>query len=218
MNPPTAEAATASTAAPPADGLSIDVTAERARTAGSAHASHFNAAGAALPTHGVVSAVVDHLRLEEQKGGYEAAAERRARIDAVYSSAAALVGAHATEIALFDSASTGLRILLDALRPTRGQRIVAATSTYVSHALHLMSLAREHGIDLVIAPYDERRRVDVPALEVHWAPRTSGAMGRRRSSRESRTYANPVPRGARRNLRPVVTITSQPISRTSTDR
>jgi selenocysteine lyase/cysteine desulfurase len=166
MNPPpTADAVTATAPAPVADGPSIDVAAERARTAGSALAHHFNAAGAALPTRGVVTAVVDHLRLEEQKGGYEAAAERRGRIDAVYASAAALVGAASTEIALFDSASTGLRILLDALRPTRGQRIVASSSTYVSHALHLMSLAREHDIDLVIAPYDEGRRVDVPALE-----------------------------------------------------
>mgnify|MGYP001256732240 CR=1 FL=1 len=169
MNPPpTADAATASVSAPDAPsvgGAAIDVGAERARTAGSTLTSHFNAAGAALPTHAVVAAVVDHLRLEEQKGGYEAAAERRADLDAVYASAAELVGAAAAEIALFDSASTGLRILLDALRPAAGQRIIASSSTYVSHALHLMSLARERGIDLVIAPYDAHRRVDVPALE-----------------------------------------------------
>lgn len=169
MNPPpTADAATASASAPAAPsvgGSAIDVGAERARTAGSTLTSHFNAAGAALPTHAVVAAVVDHLRLEEQKGGYEAAAERRADLDAVYASAAELVGAATAEIALFDSASTGLRILLDALRPAAGQRIIASSSTYVSHALHLMSLARERGIDLVIAPYDEHRRVDVPALE-----------------------------------------------------
>ncbi|WP_205796766.1 aminotransferase class V-fold PLP-dependent enzyme [Microbacterium enclense] len=166
MNPlPLADAAPASASASPADGPTIDVAAERDRTTGSTLASHFNAAGAALPSRGVVAAVVDHLRLEEAKGGYEAAAEQRGRLDAVYSSAAGLIGAEPGEIALFDSASSGLRVMLDALRPTRGQRIVASSSTYVSHALHLMSVAREHGIDLVIAPYDERRRVDVAALE-----------------------------------------------------
>ncbi|CAH0234916.1 aminotransferase class V-fold PLP-dependent enzyme [Microbacterium sp. Bi128] len=162
---PTADAALAAAPAPPVDGPPIDVAAERRRTTGSTLASHFNAAGAALPTHGVVAAVVEHLRLEETKGGYEAAAERRGRLDDVYASAATLIGAESTEIALFDSASTGLRVMLDALRPQRGQRIVASSSTYVSHALHLMSLAREQGIDLVIAPYDERRRVDIAALE-----------------------------------------------------
>lgn len=162
---PTADAALPAAPATAADGSSIDVAAERRRTTGSTLASHFNAAGSALPSHGVVAAVVDHLRLEEAKGGYEAAAERRARIDDVYASAAALVGASASEIALFDSASTGLRVMLDALRPQRGQRIVASSSTYVSHALHLMSVAREQDVDLVIAPYDDRRRVDVPALE-----------------------------------------------------
>ena len=166
MNPlPIADAAPASASARTADGSSIDVAAERERTTGSTLASHFNAAGAALPSHRVVATVVDHLRREEAKGGYEAAAERRVHLDAVYASAAGLVGADPSEIALFDSASTGLRVMLDALRPTRGQRIVASSSTYVSHALHLMSLAREQGIDLVIAPYDERRRVDVAALD-----------------------------------------------------
>lgn len=166
MNPlPTADAALAAAPAIIAGGSSIDVAAERRRTTGSTLGSHFNAAGAALPSHGVVATVVDHLRLEETRGGYEAAAERRSRIDAVYASAATLVGASAAEIALFDSASTGLRVLLDALRPTRGHRIVASSSTYVSHALHLMSIAREHDVDLVVAPYDDRRRVDVAALD-----------------------------------------------------
>ncbi|MFT4214076.1 MAG: aminotransferase class V-fold PLP-dependent enzyme, partial [Microbacterium sp.] len=143
----------------------IDVAQERRRTAGTARAHHFNAAGAALPTRGVVATVIDHVRREEERGGYEAAAEMRDHLEAVYSSAARLIGADASEIALFDSASTGLRVMLEALRPVRGQRIVASTSTYVSHALHLMTLAREHEIELIIAPTDAERRVDIDALE-----------------------------------------------------
>lgn len=162
--PPTAPAPVAAPV-PRTDAPVIDVAEERRRTEGAALTPHFNAAGAALPSHSVVSTVVDHLRLEEQRGGYEAAAERRDRLDDVYRSAATLVGATAAEIALFDSASTGLRVLFDALRPERGQRIVASSSTYVSHALHLMSTARERGVDLVVVPHDEHRRVDLAALE-----------------------------------------------------
>ncbi|MFT4305870.1 MAG: aminotransferase class V-fold PLP-dependent enzyme [Microbacterium sp.] len=128
-------------------------------------AAHFNAAGSALPTGDVVAAVVDHLRLEELVGGYEAAAEARPRIEAVYRSAAELIGATEREIALFDSASTGLRVILEALRPGARSRVIASRSTYVSHALHLMTLARECGAELVVLPTDAERRVDLAELD-----------------------------------------------------
>ncbi len=143
----------------------VDVVRERARTTGSGKAAHFNAAGSALPTAEVVATVVEHLRLEEAVGGYEAAAEVRPRVDAVYRSAADLIGAREHEIALFDSASTGLRVILEAMRPTARRRVVASSSTYVSHALHLMTLAREGGVELVVAPTDDERKVDLDALD-----------------------------------------------------
>lgn len=143
----------------------IDVVAERERTLGATLSHHFNAAGAALPSVDVVSTVVDHLHLEERLGGYEAAASMRERSEAVYGAAAELIGASVPEIAIFDSASTGLRVLMDALRPARGDRIVASSTTYVSHALQLMTLAREQDVDLVVAPVDEQGRMDVAALE-----------------------------------------------------
>jgi selenocysteine lyase/cysteine desulfurase len=152
-------------AAMPLVGSAIDVARERELTLGAEVSHHFNAAGSALPTAAVVSAVVAHLRLEERVGGYEAAAQAKDHVEAVYGSAAELLGCHADEIALFDSASTGLRVLLDAFRPAPGSRIIASRSTYVSHALHLMTLQKEQGIDLVLAPTDDQRRVDLAALE-----------------------------------------------------
>ncbi|PZF85638.1 aminotransferase class V-fold PLP-dependent enzyme [Jiangella anatolica] len=143
----------------------IDVAAERARTVGAGLSHHFNAAGSALPSHGVMTAVVDHLRLEERYGGYEAAAVARERTEDVYAAAAELIGARAHEIALFDSASTGLRVIVDALRPGKGERIVASSTTYVSHAMHLMTVAREHEAELVVAPVDAQRQVDLAALD-----------------------------------------------------
>jgi len=145
--------------------VAIDVVAERARTVGASLSHHFNAAGAALPSVDVVATVIDHLRREERLGGYEAAAAHRDQTEAVYESAAALIGATAPEIAIFDSASTGLRVLMDALRPTRGERIIASSTTYVSHALQLMTIAREQDVDLVIAPVDVDGRMDLVALE-----------------------------------------------------
>lgn len=149
----------------PLVGSAIDVARERQVTLGAGVSHHFNAAGSALPTAAVVSTVVSHLRLEERVGGYEAAAQVKDHVEAVYRSAAALLRCADDEIALFDSASTGLRVLLDAFRPDPGSRIVASRSTYVSHALHLMTLQKELGIELVLAPVDAQRRVDLDALE-----------------------------------------------------
>ncbi|MDP9827802.1 aminotransferase class V-fold PLP-dependent enzyme [Kineosporia succinea] len=144
----------------------IDVAAERARTPGAAVTHHFNAAGSALPTASVVQAVVDHLRLEERIGGYEAAHQVADRIEAVYGDAARLIGAQAPEIALFDSASTGLRSIVDALRLGENKsRLLVSRSTYVSHALHLMSLGREHDVELVVVPNDPNGTIDLTALD-----------------------------------------------------
>ncbi|WP_344055488.1 aminotransferase class V-fold PLP-dependent enzyme [Microbacterium lacus] len=149
----------------PLVGATLDVALERELTRGAAASHHFNAAGSALPTAAVVSAVVTHLRLEERIGGYEAAAQVKESVEAVYGSAAAVLGCDAEEIALFDSASTGLRVILDAFRPAPGSRIIASRSTYVSHALHLMTLQKEQDVQLVLAPTDAQRRVDLEALE-----------------------------------------------------
>ncbi|MFT4043706.1 MAG: aminotransferase class V-fold PLP-dependent enzyme [Gordonia sp. (in: high G+C Gram-positive bacteria)] len=142
----------------------IDVAAERVRTAGVTVSTHFNAAGSALPSRSVVGTVIDHLRLEESIGGYEAAAQERPRIEAVYDSAARLINARREEIALLDSATTGLRVLLDALRPAHPRRIIATSGTYVSHALHLLTFADEQGIELLVAPTTSDRLVDLDAI------------------------------------------------------
>ncbi len=149
----------------PVQAVGIDVAAERARTPGAPLAHHFNAAGAALPTETVVQAVVDHLRLEERNGGYEAANARADQVEAVYRNAAALLNAEPAEIALFDSASTGLRTIIEALRLGRRQRLLVSRSSYVSHALHLMSLGRERDVELVVVPNAPGGAIDLEALD-----------------------------------------------------
>jgi len=51
----------------------IDVEAERAATPGCAAVNHLNNAGAALPTEATLGTMIDHLRFEAERGGYEAA-------------------------------------------------------------------------------------------------------------------------------------------------
>lgn len=143
----------------------VDVAVERARTVGAASSHHFNSAGSALPTAAVVDAVVAHLRYEERVGGYEASAARDADIEAVYAAAARVVGAAVEEIALVDSATTGLRVIIDAMRLGPSARLLVSRSTYVSHALHLLSIAAGVGTELVIVPNGQDGALDPARLE-----------------------------------------------------
>jgi selenocysteine lyase/cysteine desulfurase/glycine/D-amino acid oxidase-like deaminating enzyme len=151
---------------PRADAPRIDIDAERRATPGTAFAHHLNSAGAALPSTSVLGAVVDHLRLEARTGGYEAAAAERERIDGVYAQAAALLGAEPGDIAQVESATVAWQRVVDALRLGPGDRVLAARSSYVSSALHLLELARSRGIEIEILPVDETGATDLDALEV----------------------------------------------------
>lgn len=141
----------------------IDPAAERARTPGTAFGHHLNAAGAALPTSSVVSAVTEYLQLESRLGGYEAASAERGRLEAVYDSAAALLGCHREEIALVESATVAWRRFVDALRLRAGDRVLATRSTYVSSALQLIERERD-GVRLELLPDDAGGRTALDAL------------------------------------------------------
>ncbi|MEN0101504.1 MAG: aminotransferase class V-fold PLP-dependent enzyme [Curtobacterium sp.] len=152
----------------------IDVGAERSRTAGTAGRHYFNAAGAGLVSDGVLEAVVAHLRHEQRVGGYEAANEAADDVAAVYTSAAALLGARADEIALFDSATSGLRGVFDALRLGAGDTVIAPRSSYVSQALRLLAMQRHDDVRLVVVPNDTSGAMDLEVLE----RAVAGASGR----------------------------------------
>lgn len=158
-------------AAPPAASV-IDVVAERSRTAGTAGRHYFNAAGAGLVSDAVLEAVVAHLRREQRVGGYEAAGEAADDVAAVYTAAAALLGAEADEIALFDSATSGLRGVFDALRLGPGDTVVAPRSSYVSQALRLLAMQRYDGVRLDVVPSDDTGAMDLDALDTALARAT----------------------------------------------
>ena len=143
----------------------VDVAAERERTAGSAGRHYFNAAGAGLMSDAVVETMVTHLRLEQRVGGYEAANRRADDLAEVYSAAATLLGAAAHEIACFDSATTALRAIFDALRLGEGDTVIAPRSSYVSQALRLLALKRYSGVHLEVVPTDATGAIDLQALD-----------------------------------------------------
>jgi monomeric sarcosine oxidase len=145
--------------------MTIDVAAERAATPGARTGHHFNAAGCALPTADTLAASVEHLRLESMTGGYEAAAQVRPRLDAIYELAADLIGADPGEIALVESATAGWQRAVAALRLRSGDRVLAARSSYVSSALQLLVAEGESGASVQVLPNGQDGAVDLEKLE-----------------------------------------------------
>ena len=142
----------------------FDLTALRAATPGCARVTHLNNAGAGLQTTRTIDAVVDHLRLEAEVGGYEALDARAEETDAVYASIARLIGAEPHEIALTESATRSWDLAFYAFEFEPGDRVVTVRSEYASNALAFLQLQQQTGIEIVVAPNDEHGQVDVAAL------------------------------------------------------
>jgi cysteine desulfurase / selenocysteine lyase len=83
----------------------LDLERLRAETPGIANRIHLNNAGAGLMPRPVVDALHAHIDLEAAIGGYEAAEQRNAECEAVYTSVARLLGAAPREIALLENAT-----------------------------------------------------------------------------------------------------------------
>jgi cysteine desulfurase / selenocysteine lyase len=146
----------------------IDVEAERALTPGCATVAHLNNAGAALPTAPTVDAVVEHLRLEAERGGYEAAAMVAGRLSALRSSAARLIGARDGEVVVTGSDTQGWAKALWGFAlgggVAEGSRLLADRISYDSHYLGLLQVCELTGATIEVVASTDRGTLDLGAL------------------------------------------------------
>lgn len=134
-------------------------------TPGVAHRLHFNNAGAALPPAVVVDTVVDHVRREATIGGYEASAEAKPRLDAVYASIATLLGGRPDQVAVIENATRAWDMAVYGYPFTSGDRVLTGRSEYVSNVVALLQLQQRHDIEIVLIEDDESGRIDLSALQ-----------------------------------------------------
>ncbi|MDH3424034.1 MAG: cysteine desulfurase, partial [Gemmatimonadota bacterium] len=78
----------------------MDIAELRSDTPGLRNRVHLNSAGASLMPTPVIDAVVDHIRLESEIGGYEAADDASDAIGQAYEDVAALLGTSSDRIAM----------------------------------------------------------------------------------------------------------------------
>ena len=143
----------------------INVERVRAETPGCGNVIHFNNAGAALQPQPVIEAVLGHLRLETEIGGYEAADRAEAALEGVYGSVARLINAAPDEIALVENATRAWDMAFYSLKLGRGDRILTARSEYASNVIAFLQIAEHRSAEIVVVPNDEAGALSVEALE-----------------------------------------------------
>jgi cysteine desulfurase / selenocysteine lyase len=141
-----------------------DITRLRAETAGCEQSIFFNNAGASLQPRPVVARVMEHLRLEEQVGGYEAADRVAPELEGLYGCVARLLHCSAEEIALQENASRGWEMAFYSLRFVPGDRIVTSANEYASNYIAFLQVAQHTGVEICVVESDQAGEVDLEAL------------------------------------------------------
>ncbi|MGE0490260.1 MAG: aminotransferase class V-fold PLP-dependent enzyme [Vulcanimicrobiota bacterium] len=136
----------------------------RADTPGCAQVAHFNNAGAALMPGPVIRAVNEHLQLEAERGGYEAARRHHDRLEAVYDSVARLLGCARHQVALLENATRAWDTVFYSLPLRAGDRILTSVSEYASNYIAFLQRARHTGACIEVVPNDRHGQLDLAAL------------------------------------------------------
>ncbi|MEZ4712594.1 MAG: aminotransferase class V-fold PLP-dependent enzyme [Caldilineaceae bacterium] len=144
--------------------MAIDWQRARAETPGCERVLHFNNAGASLMPQPVLDACLDHLQLEAMTGGYEAADQEHARIEAVYDSVARLLNCRRAEVAIIENATRAWDMAFYAIPFQPGDRILTAMAEYASNYIAYLQIARRTGAVVEVVPNDEYGQISVSAL------------------------------------------------------
>ena len=142
------------------------IDASRARTPGVRSTTHFNHAGASLPSAATIEAIHAHLLREATMGPMEAGAAGGEQTERARTLAAQLLNAQPGEIALTTGNSPGWGAAFAALGPWRaGQRILVARHEWGGNLAAMRLLAERAGASIEVIPSDSSGRVDPRALE-----------------------------------------------------
>ncbi len=142
----------------------FDVGRARRDTPGVARVAHLNNAGAALPPVQVTDAVIAHLRLEAEIGGYEAADAAHDRLELAYAAIARLIGCDPDEVAVVENATRAWDMAFYAMPFRPGDRILTAHAEYASNVIAYLQVAARTGAVVEVVDDDAHGQLSIADL------------------------------------------------------
>jgi selenocysteine lyase/cysteine desulfurase len=160
----------------------------RSDTPGCSKRIHLNNAGAGLVPEVVHQAIVDHLELERDAGGYEAAAIKHDEIQDTYGALAQLVGARPENIGIVANATAGFVQSMSSFDFKPGDAILTSRADYTSYQIHYLALSQRLGVRVLYADDLSEGGIDPDSVRgilsrekcrlvhVSWIPTHSGMV------------------------------------------
>lgn len=136
----------------------------------------------------VIDAITDHVTLESEIGGYEAADARASEIVSGYDALAEIIGARAENIAVVANATAGFIQALSSFDFAPGDVIVTTRCDYTSNQIQYLALSARLGVEIVYADDLPEGGVDAQSVReivarrrprlvaVTWIPTNSGLV------------------------------------------
>ena len=137
----------------------------RKETTGTKNIIHLNNAGAGLMPDVVTDAQLDHIRLESEIGGYEAADLKSDAIQAFYEQAALLFNCKPSNIAFTASATDAYTRTLSSIPFKKGDIILTDKDDFVSNQIQFLSLQKRLAIEIIHINNAPEGGVDLNDLE-----------------------------------------------------
>jgi selenocysteine lyase/cysteine desulfurase len=153
---------------------SIDVERARRDTPGVQRVVHLNNAGAGLPPVQVTDAMIAHLRLEAEIGGYEAAAAAAHQTQATYTAIARLLNCEVGEVAVVESATRAWDMAFYAMSFRAGDRILIGRAEYASNVIAVLQVAARTGAVIEAVDDDAHGQLCLADLQRRLHSRTAG--------------------------------------------
>ena len=160
----------------------------RNETPGCVNRVHLNNAGAGLMPEPVHAAMVEHLNLERDIGGYEAAALKSEEIEKTYGAIAGLVNADARNMGIVANATAGFIQSMSSFDFKAGDAILTSRADYTSYQIHFLALSQRLGVRILRAEELPEGGIDAESVReilkrdrcrlvhVSWVPTHSGMV------------------------------------------
>ena len=143
----------------------MDMDRIRAETPGADKIIHLNNCGAGLMPKPVLDAIINHLRLEAEIGGYEAEDQAEEALENTYQVLGRLLNCNTDEIAVVENATVAWDMAFYGMPLERGNVVLTTVSEYASNCIAYLQRTVRDSIEVRVVPNDQEGQLDVTALQ-----------------------------------------------------